>query len=168
MVKTIQGVVVWPDEVLTAPSEKVTEFGAGLEELLAEMYRIMRAAEGIGIAAPQIGVAKRVSLVGRGDGTFFEIVNPEILEKSEPVLLHEGCLSVPGEFEDVERFHRVKVRYQDHTGQAHELEAEGSLAHVLQHEIDHLYGFVFPLRLSQLKKGLLRKRMIKAKRRLEE
>ena len=90
-------------------------------------------------------------------------MNPVILEKSEPIELEEGCLSVPDEREKVRRFRKVKVRYQDRTGATHELEAEGRLAHVLQHEIDHLDGTVFVRHLSQLKRSLIRKRMVKVK-----
>lgn len=164
MVKTKEGVVVWPDDVLDLPTAPVTEFGAPLEALLATMDKIMRESEGIGIAANQIGIGRRVALVGREDGTFFEIVNPEVLEKTEPVTLNEGCLSVPDEREDVPRFHKVKVRFQDKTGAWQELAAEGRLAHVLQHEIDHLDGTVYVKKLSQLKKSLIRKRMIKLQR----
>src|SRR4029077_16093082 len=98
---------------------------------------------------------------GREDGTFFEIVNPEVLETSGPVTLREGCLSVPDQWEQTPRFGMVRVRYQDRTGAAHELTAEGRLAHVLQHEIDHLDGTTFVEHLSQLKRGLIRKRMQK-------
>lgn len=168
MVKTEEGVVVWPAEVLDAPGRPVTEFGAPLEALLADMDRIMRASEGIGIAANQIGVGLRVALVGREDGTFFEIVNPEVLERTGPVTMNEGCLSVPDEREDVPRYRRVKVRFQDKSGAWQELEAEGRLAHVLQHEIDHLDGTVYVKKLSLLKKGLIRKRMLKIQRILEK
>lgn len=156
-------IVYWPDAVLDQPTRPVTEFGDALTPLLDEMMASMREAEGIGIAANQIGVAQSVAWVGREDGTAFEIVNPVILEKSEPIVLDEGCLSVPGEWEKVKRFRKVKVRYQDRTGAWHELEAEDKLAHVLQHEIDHLYGTVYVKHLSQLKKGLIRKLMLKRK-----
>lgn len=153
-------IVYWPfDKGLTTPAQPVTDFGPALAELLEDMKQAMVEAEGIGIAAPQVGVPLRVSWVGREDGTFFEIVNPEILEKSEPIGLREGCLSVPGEYEITPRFRKVRVRYQDRTGQTHEVEAEGKLAHVFQHEIDHLGGIVFVMKLSQLKRELIRSKM---------
>jgi peptide deformylase len=99
--------------------------------------------------------------VGREDGTYFEIVNPQLLERSEAITLEEGCLSVPDEWEKVGRYKKVKVRYQDKTGQWHEVEAEGRLAHVFQHEIDHLDGRVFVDHLSGLKRGLIQDRMKK-------
>jgi peptide deformylase len=161
-------ILIWPDRVLSTPTRAVTDFDRSLEELLAEMEAAVREAEGIGIAANQIGVPLRVALVGRGDGTFFEIVNPEIVSRSEPVSLREGCLSVPEEWEQVERFRSVRVRYQDKSGAWQELDAEGQLAHVLQHEIDHLDGIVYVMHLSNLKRGLIRDRMEKLKRSLKQ
>lgn len=154
-------IVLWPNKVLQRPTAKVTDFGPDLEKLLGEMMDSLREAEGIGIAANQIGVPLRLAWVGRPDGTFFEIVNPELLETSEPVTFEEGCLSVPGEFEQTPRFRKLKVRYQDRTGVWQTLEAEDRLAHVLQHEIDHLEGTVFVNRLSSLKRDLLKKKMLK-------
>lgn len=161
-------IVIWPDKVLNTSTQPVTEFGEKLEALLARMDQAVRDAEGIGIAANQIGVPLRVALVGRGDGTFFEIVNPKVLERSEKITLREGCLSVPDEWEQVERFRKVKVRYQDKSQQWHEVEAEGQLAHVFQHEIDHLDGTVYVMLLSNLKRTLIRERMEKLKRLLKQ
>ncbi|MGO8969240.1 MAG: peptide deformylase [Myxococcaceae bacterium] len=154
-------ILIWPDKVLQRPTAKVSDFGPALEALLGEMMDSLREAEGIGIAANQIGVPLRLAWVGRPDGTFFEIINPELLETAEPVTYEEGCLSVPGEFEDTPRFRKVKVRFQDRTGAWQTLEAEDRLAHVLQHEIDHLEGTVFVNRLSSLKRDLLKKKMLK-------
>jgi len=157
-------IVIWPDKVLNTPTQPVTEFGEKLDALLQDMHDSVIAAEGIGIAANQVGVPLRVALVGRGDETFFEIVNPEILERSEPISLEEGCLSVPKEWENVQRFRKVKVRYQDRTGAWHEQEAEDRLAHVFQHEIDHLDGTVYVMHLSNLKRNLIRSKMEKLKK----
>ncbi len=154
-------IVIWPAKVLQSATAPIKDFGTPLQELLAEMEDAVREAEGIGIAANQIGVGARVALVGREDGTFFEICNPQILESSGPVKLREGCLSVPDEWDDAPRFHKIKVRYQDKNGRTHEVEAEGRLAHVFQHEIDHLDGRVFVELLSSLKKSLIRERMLK-------
>ncbi len=159
-------IVVWPSKVLETRTRRVTEFGAGLSTLLEEMMEALREAEGIGIAANQIGVGQAVAWVVREDGTSFEIVNPEILESSEPVSLREGCLSVPDEWEETPRFSKVRVRYQDRTGAEHTLSAEGRLAHVLQHEIDHLSGVTFVEHLSQLKRSLIRKKMLKLQKAL--
>jgi peptide deformylase len=105
--------------------------------------------------------------VGREDGTFFEIVNPQVLERSGRITLEEGCLSIPHEWEKVLRHEKVKVRYQDKTGQWHEVEADGKLAHVFQHEIDHLDGRVFVDHLSGLKRSLIQERMKKLQKGLK-
>ncbi len=158
-------IVIWPSKVLTTPTRPVTDFGPGLEALLADMLEAVRVAQGIGIAANQIGDSSRVALVGREDGTFFEIVNPEVLSTSEEVELEEGCLSVPEEWDLCPRFAKVRVRYQDKAGQWHEEDAEGRLAHVFQHEIDHLDGRVFVSYLSPLKRELIKKRMQRLQKR---
>ena len=157
-------ILIWPERVLSTRTRPVTEFGPALDPLLEEMMESLRAAEGIGIAANQIGVSLAIAWVGREDGTFFEIANPVLVEKSEPVSLEEGCLSVPHEWEQTPRFGKVRVRYQDRTGAQQELTAEGRLAHVLQHEIDHLEGTTFVDHLSQLKRALIRKRMRKVQK----
>ena len=160
-------IVIWPDKVLSTRTRPVSEFGHALDGLLEEMMQSLRAAEGIGIAANQIGVPLAIAWVGREDGTFFEIANPVVLEKTEPVSLEEGCLSVPHEWEQTPRFAKVRVRYQDRTGAQQEVTAEGRLAHVLQHEIDHLDGTTFVDHLSQLKRALIRKRMQKLQKERE-
>jgi peptide deformylase len=160
-------IVIWPHKVLTSATKPVTDFGPALEKLLDEMLESMRAAKGIGIAANQVGESLRVALVGREDGTVFEIVNPQVLERSGKVTWEEGCLSVPDEWEKVQRYEKVKVRYQDKTGQWHEVEAGGKLAHVFQHEIDHLDGHVFVDYLSGLKRSLIQERMKKLQKTLK-
>jgi peptide deformylase len=160
---SVRDIVIWPDKVLDSPTKEVGEFGPKLEELLQDMIESMNEAEGIGIAANQIGIPLKVAIVTREDGSWFEIVNPTVLETSEPLELREGCLSVPDQFEMTPRFRKVKVRYQDRTGAWHEVTAEDKLAHVFQHEIDHLDGKVFVTRLSSLKRGLIRDKMKKYK-----
>ena len=154
-------IVLWPHKVLTTATQPVTDFGPALEKLLSEMLAAVQEAKGIGIAANQVGEPLRLALVGREDGTFFEIINPQILERSEKLTLEEGCLSVPDEWEKTPRYKKVKVRYQDKAQQWHEVEAEGRLAHVFQHEIDHLDGHVFVELLSSLKRSLIQERMKK-------
>lgn len=161
-------IVVWPAKVLTTPAGPVTDFGAALESLLQQMQASMVEAEGIGIAAPQIGVPLRVALVAPEGVAPFEIVNPQVLSAEGPISLLEGCLSVPGQFEQTPRFEKVRVRFQDRQGAWHEQDAEGRLAHVFQHEIDHLDGRVFVDKLSQLKRSLIRGRMRKLRHPDEE
>jgi peptide deformylase len=160
-------IVIWPQKVLTSATQPVTDFGPALEKLLDEMAEAMREAKGIGIAANQVGEPLRVALVGREDGTFLEIVNPQILERSGEVTWEEGCLSVPDVWEKVKRYEKVKVRYQDKTGQWHEVAADGKLAHVFQHEVDHLDGHVFVDLLSSLKRSLIQERMKKLQKLLK-
>jgi peptide deformylase len=160
-------IVIWPHKVLTSATQPVTDFGPALQKLLDEMAEAMREAKGIGIAANQVGEPLRVALVGREDGTFFEIVNPQILERSGEVTWEEGCLSVPDVWEKVKRYEKVKVRYQDKTGQWHEVAADGKLAHVFQHEVDHLDGHVFVDLLSSLKRSLIQERMKKLQKLLK-
>lgn len=161
-------IVIWPAKVLEEKTQPVTDFGPALEALLADLLDSVHEAKGQGIAANQIGVPLRVSLVGRDDGTFFEIINPEILELKEPLPLEEGCLSVPDEWEKCPRFRVARVKYQDRAGAWHEETVEDRLAHVFQHEIDHLDGTVFVMKLSSLKRTLIRQRMTKLKRRIEK
>jgi peptide deformylase len=160
-------IVIWPHKVLTSATQPVTDFGPALQKLLDEMADSMREAKGIGIAANQVGEPLRMALVGREDGTFFEIINPQILERSGEVIWEEGCLSVPDVWEKVKRYQKVKVRYQDKTGQWHEVDADGKLAHVFQHEVDHLDGHVFVDHLSSLKRSLIQDRMKKLQKLLK-
>jgi peptide deformylase len=160
-------IVIWPHKVLTSATQPVTDFGPALHNLLDEMAEAMKEAKGIGIAANQIGEPLRMALVGREDGTFFEIINPQILERSGEVTWEEGCLSVPDVWEKVKRYQKVKVRYQDKTGQWHEVDADGKLAHVFQHEVDHLDGHVFVDHLSSLKRSLIQDRMKKLQKLLK-
>lgn len=163
---SIKPIVIWPDPVLQTPAKRVTDFGPALEALLQDMHDSVRAANGIGIAANQIGVGLRLALVGQQEGEaihFFEIVNPEILERADPVEYEEGCLSVPEEWHVCPRFRRVKVRYQSRDQQWHEVEAEDKLAHVLQHETDHLEGLVYVNHLGTMARDVIRRRMLKLK-----
>ncbi|MBJ6766089.1 peptide deformylase [Myxococcaceae bacterium JPH2] len=162
----VRDIVIWPHKVLTSPTQPVKDFGPALDKLLQDMAESMKHAEGIGIAANQVGEPLRMALVGREDGTFFEIINPQVVEKSEPISIEEGCLSVPDEWEKCPRFKRVKVKFQDKSGAWQEMEAEGRLAHVLQHEIDHLDGHVFVDHLSSLKRTLILDRMKKLQKTL--
>ena len=160
-------IVIWPQKVLTSPTRPVTDFGPTLEKLLEEMLEAVKEAKGIGIAANQLGEPLRMALVGREDGTFFEIINPQLLEQSGDVTLDEGCLSVPDEWHKTPRYQKVKVRYQDKAQQWHEVEAEGRLAHIFQHEIGHLNGHVFVELLSGLKRSLIQEKMKKLQKTLK-
>ena len=156
-----RAIVIWPAKVLSSPTREVKTFGAELHALLDEMLEAMRAAKGIGIAANQIGVAQRVAIVGRGDGTFVEMVNPKIVARRGEKVWGEGCLSVPGESEEVTRDEEVEVTWQDRDGKSHTEVAKDRFAHVVQHEVDHLDGTVYVMRISPMKRDIIRRRMVK-------
>ncbi len=159
----IRRIVLWPDPVLDHPTQPVVDF-ASLPPLIEEMAEAMKEAKGTGLAANQVGLGLRLALIGRADGSWFEIVNPEVLSREGGVVYNEGCLSIPGEWHDVPRSLKVRVRYRDARGEEHEIAAEERLAHVLQHEIDHLDGHVYAHHLSPLKRKLIREHMLKKKR----
>lgn len=130
------------DPVLRERAKEVTKFNASIEKLLGNMADTMYDAEGVGLAAPQIGVLKRVVVIDVGEG-LLELINPEILEMKGEDIGQEGCLSIPGTQGTVKRAEWVRVKYQDRTGQEKVIEGEGLLARALQHEIDHLNGILF-------------------------
>ena len=160
------------DEVLRTPAEEVDTFDADLKTLVEDMWETMYHADGIGLAAPQIGISKRLIVVharrsdDRGDGSDHEpvvLVNPRVVESSaERDKEIEGCLSIPGVDEYVERPTTVRVQAQDTDGAPVEMTASGLLGRALQHEIDHLDGVLFIDRVSPLKRRLLMKRWRKS------
>ena len=162
----IRPILHYPDKRLRIPGEPVTDFGPELQELVEDMAETMYAAPGVGLAAPQIGVAQRVFIIDvapddDGPSELRVFVNPEILEKDGECLFDEGCLSFPGAREEVERAERVKVRAQDQHGETFELEADGLLAIAIQHENDHLNGKLMIDRLGVLRRRLLHRSMTK-------
>ena len=165
----LREVLVAPDPRLKVKARKVETFDADLKTLLDDMVETMYAAKGIGLAAPQIGVAQRVivmDLAREGeDPAPRKFVNPEIVWASEQeVPCEEGCLSVPGQYAEVTRPERVRVRYQDETGVRHEIECDGLLAVCIQHEMDHLEGVLFVDHLSALKRNMMLRKVQKAQR----
>ncbi len=148
-------VVVYPDKRLKEVSKEITEFDAALHELLDNMYDTMMESNGIGLAAIQVGIAKRALLLCIPDeegeqhyDDLLEIINPVISNEDGTIVYQEGCLSVPSFYEDVERYERLTLSYQDRHGESKELEAEGLLSVAIQHEIDHLDGKLFIEKLS--------------------
>jgi peptide deformylase len=158
-------IVKYPDPVLSQKGEDVTEFGPELAQLVDEMWVSMYAAHGIGLAAPQIGVSKRITVI---DVSFKErpedklvLINPEIIQRHGKQFEEEGCLSLPEIREKVQRAARVTVRAQDVNGNFFEAEGEELLARAIQHEIDHLDGILFIDRLSPLKRDLVKRKIRK-------
>ncbi len=144
-------------------AEPVTEFNEALAKLVQDMYETMYHADGCGLAAPQIGIAKRIAVIDISEEKDkpFCIINPEIIERSGEKMMSAGCLSVPGTYTTAPRSTYVKVRAQDETGKFFEIEGHDLLAHCLQHEIDHLYGKLNIDYLSSLKKNISLKKMEK-------
>ena len=152
--------VVIPDSILRTTSEKVTRFDAGLKTFATDMLETMYAAPGIGLAAIQVAEPIRMLVIdlAKKDEPRVPliIINPEIVAiGGASSVYEEGCLSVPDYYADVERPDTVTVRYQDETGAAHELAADGLLATCLQHEIDHLNGILFLDHISRLKREMV-------------
>ncbi|CAH1207282.1 Peptide deformylase 1 [Paenibacillus plantiphilus] len=140
----IKFIVKDPDSILREKAMTVTKFNANLHKLLNDMAETMYDAEGVGLAAPQIGISKRVIVVDVGDESgLIEMVNPEIIEKEGEQLGPEGCLSIPDLNGDVRRAQRIKLRGFDRNGAAFEMEATDFLARAFQHEVDHLNGVLF-------------------------
>lgn len=153
----------YPDARLHKQAAPVTVFDDALKRLVADMTETMYAAPGVGLAATQVDVHKQVIVVDVSErkDSLVVLVNPEVVEATGVSDIEEGCLSVPGVYELVERAERVKVRAYDQNGNAFTLEAQGLLAVCIQHELDHLKGKVFVEYLSQLKQQRIRARIAK-------
>jgi len=158
-------IVKYPDPVLERPTEPVTEFNAELRKFVDDMFESMYAAKGIGLAAPQVGVSKRLTVI---DLSFKErpeekivLINPEIILREGKQYEEEGCLSLPEIREKVSRAAKVRVRAQDLDGNWFELDGTELLARAFQHEIDHLDGILFFRRVSALKRDLILRRIRK-------
>lgn len=151
-------ILKYPDPVLKTVSSEVTDFDQHLQVLLNDMAETMYAANGIGLAAPQVGVLKRITVVdiSKDENALQEFINPRILERSGKTSSEEGCLSIPDYRDVVHRDELLVVQAQDRNGKVFEIKAEGLLAICLQHEIDHLDGVLFVDRLSYLKRSLFR------------
>jgi len=161
----IRQIVIYPDPILQRPTEKVTEFNEELRTLAADMFESMYKAIGIGLAAPQIGVSKRITVIDlsnqKNPDEKIVLVNPEIVHKEGKQVEEEGCLSLPDIRDKVTRAAKVKVKAQDLEGKPIELEGSELLARAFQHEIDHLDGILFPWRVSALKRDLILRRIRK-------
>jgi peptide deformylase len=164
----ILNILRYPDARLHKLAAPVTVFDEALKKLVADMTETMYAAPGIGLAATQVDVHKQVIVVDVSErhDSLVVLVNPEIVEATGESDIEEGCLSVPGIYELVERAERVKVRAYDQNGKAFTLEAQGLLAVCIQHEMDHLAGHVFVEYLSSLKQTRIRGKMKKLEKAL--
>lgn len=158
----IRKIVYLPEPVLRTPAREVSDFNEELQQLIDDMFETMYHANGVGLAAPQIGVGLQVAVLDvHHDDNKIVIINPEILEAYDEQLMQEGCLSVPGSFDKVKRANRVKLRALNRQGERFELSAEGLLAQALQHETQHLHGKLYidllsPIRRTRAKHALQR------------
>ncbi len=162
----------YPDPVLKKVATAVTEFDDSLRQLAHDMAETMYAAPGIGLAAPQVGISKRLTVIDCSsrdeEAQLLIMVNPEILEREGECCEEEGCLSVPEYYAKVNRSSRIRVRFQDLDEKTHLIEAEGLTAVACQHEIDHLDGILFVDHLSPLKRSMFRKKWKKIQEHMTE
>ena len=160
-----------PDPILKKKCYPVEAVDEEVRRLMDDMLETMYAAPGIGLAAPQVAVHKRVLVVDispAGERDPLRMANPELIEVSEETNLHEeGCLSFPDQYAEVVRPERIRVRYLDYQNEIREIEAEGLLATCIQHEMDHLDGVLFVDHLSMLKRKIILRKLAKLKRQEE-
>ena len=159
-------VVKYGNPVLETKTDPITEFDTPeLHKLVADMFDTMYAAKGIGLAAPQVGERKQITVIdisaGEETGERIVLINPEIVHRIGSQLGEEGCLSIPGFREDVKRAAQVKVRAHNAKGEVIEHDADELLSRCIQHEIDHLHGVLFLSHLSPLKRDLIRRKIRK-------
>ncbi|HEY2529665.1 MAG TPA: peptide deformylase [Xanthobacteraceae bacterium] len=168
----VRAIVKLPDKRLRLVSEPIKRVDASIRRLVDDMFETMYAAPGIGLAAVQVGVAKRVVTMDLSkkeeDHAPQVFINPEITWTSAARSTHEeGCLSIPDYYEEVERPSQIKVKYLDLDGKEHEIAAEGLLATCIQHEIDHTNGVLFIDHISKLKRDRVIKKFTKAAKKVE-
>ncbi len=159
-------ILEFPDPRLRKKAAPVEVVDDALRQLIGDMFETMYEAPGIGLAATQVDVHKRllVTDVSPDQSEPHVLINPEILEKDGVTVTDEGCLSVPGYYEEVERAEHIRVRFLDRDGETREMEAEGLLAVCIQHEMDHLKGKLFVDYLSETKRQRIRKKLEKDRR----
>jgi len=163
---SILTIIEFPDPRLRTRAESVTVFDAELKQFVADLFETMYDANGVGLAATQVNVHKRVLVTDMSDDRDepLALINPEIMDKEGSQVYQEGCLSFPGLYADVTRALKVRVKARNVAGEEIIVEAEGPLAVCIQHEMDHLEGKVFVDYLSSLKRNLLLKRLEKARK----
>ena len=158
-------IVIYGDPVLREKAEPVKEIDRETKNLVADMIAILQEANGLGLAAPQVGVSKRIFIADLSALDLAEsirvFINPEILEKSGEVVLEEGCLSFPGIYQKISRPEMVKVRATDQEGNLFEMEASGMMARAILHEYDHLEGKLFIDYLSSVSRALIKGKLKK-------
>ena len=165
----LRKIVKFGDPVLETPSDPVAEFDTlELRQLVDDMFETMYEAKGVGLAAPQVGIGKRLTVIdctgGDKEGHKLVLINPEIVSTEGEQVGEEGCLSIPGFRENVKRPYKVVARYQDVTGEWFEITGEELLARAILHENDHLDGVLFLSHLSRLKREMIKRKIKKLRR----
>ena len=150
----------YPNPILKKTSSAVEIFDAELENFVTRLFMAMRANNGVGLAAPQVGVLKRIAVV-EYEGKSFTLINPRVIERNGIQDSEEGCLSFPGIYANVKRPEKVKIEVDNLKGEKEILEAEGYIARAFLHEMDHLDGKLFIDYLSQLKRNAIKKKLTK-------
>ncbi len=169
----VRDILIWPDPRLKEKAQPVGQVDDAVRKLIDDMFETMYAAEGVGLAAPQVGILQRIVVIDASprqeDQKPLALVDPVILNPRGEVTWNEGCLSVPGENEEVDRAEFVTVKALDRDGRRIEIaDATGLLAVALQHETDHLDGTLFVDHLSSLKREVIRRRMKRLKQEIAE
>jgi len=170
---SIRNIIIEPDPILRKKSTTLETVDDSIRKILDDMLQTMYNAPGIGLAAVQIGILKRLIVIDvskkEEEKKPLFLINPEITYQSEETSIYEeGCLSLPGYFAEIERPAKCKINYIDYHGKKAELEAEGLLSTCVQHEIDHLNGILFIDYLSKLKKDMIIKKLVKQKKELDK
>jgi len=160
---SLKEIIIYPDPVIKKKSESVEEVDEEIKQLIDDMTETMYASRGVGLAAVQIGILKRVIVVNVGE-ELVALVNPEILENEGESKMEEGCLCLPGVLIDVKRSEKVKVKGLNEKGEEVVVDAEGLLARAFQHEVDHLNGILIIDKVSRIKRELLTNKLRKEAR----
>ena len=166
-------IVITPDPILRKESAPIEKVDNDLRKLLDDMLETMYAAPGIGLAAVQIGILKRLIVIDiskdKEKKNPLFLINPEIVSKSKNTSMYEeGCLSLPGHFAEIERPSECQINFLDYNGKKKEITAKGLLSTCIQHEVDHLNGILFIDYLSKLKKDMIIKKLVKHKKELDK
>mgnify|MGYP001188274003 CR=1 FL=1 len=168
----LRNIIIEPDPILRKKCEPLEKVDTDTRKLMDDMLETMYAAPGIGLAAVQIGILKRLVVIDisrdeEKKNPIF-LINPEIINQSKKISVYEeGCLSIPGQFAEIERPAECTLKYIDYNGKEKELKADGLLATCVQHEVDHLNGILFIDYLSKLKKDMIIKKLVKQQKEIE-
>ena len=168
----LRKILIEPDPILRKKCEPLEKVDKEIQKLMDDMLETMYAAPGIGLAAIQVGILKRLVVIDISKSEEKKnpifLINPQIIHKSKKTSVYEeGCLSLPGQFAEIERPAECTLKYVDYNGREKELKAEGLLATCVQHEVDHLNGTLFIDYLSKLKKDMIIKKLVKQKKGIE-